>query len=355
MSHTQSVFHRWMRRLIVLFVVFMAYIIVADRYAPLTTESRVYGYVVQLAPEVSGPITAVMIRNNQSVEKGQLLFTINDSKYTIAVNKAKVALQQAYEQEESLYAQVAAAIANTASSKANYTNAVAEYKRIGKLAKNNLVSKSMQDSAYARYQAAGSTLHAYQQQALAIKAKLGDDVGGSSLVMAAKNNLAEAQLNLSHTQIFAPNKGVITNLQLEVGAMAIVNQPMLTFISSDSLWVAADFREKATALISNTSAAYVTYDALPGQVFDFTVGSRDFGVASAQQTASGKLTSVEVSNRWVRDAQRIRINLVSEEAIPVQLFVGSRATVVLYPAGNVWWQKLASLQIKLAGLLHYIY
>ena len=126
MPHTQSTFRRWMRSLIVLFIVFMAYIIVADRYAPLTTESRVYGYVVQLAPEVSGPIIDVAIGNNQHVEKGQLLFTINNSKYTLAVNKAKVALQQAYEQEKSLYAQVEAAIANTASSNANYNNATAE-------------------------------------------------------------------------------------------------------------------------------------------------------------------------------------------------------------------------------------
>ncbi|WP_017222679.1 HlyD family secretion protein [Moritella dasanensis] len=355
MSHTQSAFRRWMCRLIVLFIVFMAYIIVADRYAPLTTESRVYGYVVQLAPEVSGPIIDVAINNNQHVEKGQLLFRINNSKYSIAVNKANVALQQAYEQQTSLYAQVEAAIANTASSNANYNNAAAEYKRISKLAKKHLVSVSMQDSAYAKYQAARSTLHAAKQQTLAIKAQLGTGVGDSSLVMAAKNNLAQATLDLSHTNIYAPNTGVITNLQLEVGAMATANQPMLTFISSDSLWVAADFREKATTLISKTSAAYVTYDALPGQVFNFTVASRDFGVASAQQTASGQLTSVEVSNRWVRDAQRIRVNLASEQAIPSQLFVGSRATVVLYPTNNVWWQTLASLQIKLAGLLHYIY
>ncbi|WP_392339649.1 HlyD family secretion protein [Moritella marina] len=355
MSHTQSAFHRWMRRLIVLFIVFMAYIIVADRYVPLTTESRVYGYVVQLAPEVSGPITDVAISNNQHVKKGQLLFSINDSKYAIALDRAKVALQQAYEQEQSLYAQVEAAIANTASCEANYNNAAAEYQRINKLAKKHLVSTSMQESAYAKYQAARSTLHASKQQTLVIKAQLGTGIGDSSLVMAANNNLAQAELDLSHTNIYAPSAGVITNLQVEIGAMATANQPMLTFISSDSLWVAADFREKATTLMTNSSAAYVTYDALPGQVFNFTVASRDFGVASAQQTATGKLTSVEVSNRWVRDAQRIRVNLASEQALPNQLFVGSRATVVLYPTGNVWWQTLASLQIKLAGLLHYIY
>jgi len=355
MPNTESIFGHWMRRLMLVFVVVISYIIVADRYAPLTTESRVYGYVVQLAPDVSGKITHVAIGNNQAVEQGQLLFSIDNSRYIIAVNKAKVALQQAYEQQASLHAQVEAGLANIAASQANYNNAAAEYQRIRKLAKKHLVSNTMLDNAYANYQAAGSSLRATEQQTLATKATLGEGNGDSSMVMAPKNNLAKAELDLSYTQVFAPSKGVITNLQLEVGASAIANQPILTFIPTDSLWVSADFREKATALISNTSSAYVTYDALPGQVFNFTIASRDFGVASAQQTASGQLAAVEVSNRWVRDAQRVRVNLASEQPIPHQLFVGSRATVVLYPADSGWWQTLASMQINLAALLHYIY
>ncbi|MEF1221118.1 HlyD family secretion protein, partial [Photobacterium damselae] len=128
-----------------------------------------------------------------------------------------------------------------------------------------------------------------------------------------------------------------------------------TFIPTDNMWVSADFREKATALINDKSAAYVTYDALPGEVFDFKIASRDFGVSSAQQNPNGQLTTVEVNNRWVRDAQRIRVNLVSEEPMPKQLFVGSRATVVIYPTENPIWQFMASAEIWIASVFHYIY
>lgn len=62
-------FKHWMRTLIVLFIVLFLYIIIADRHAPLTTEGRVQGYVVQVAPEVSGKVTDVLIENNQSVQK----------------------------------------------------------------------------------------------------------------------------------------------------------------------------------------------------------------------------------------------------------------------------------------------
>ncbi|MCV5232757.1 biotin/lipoyl-binding protein, partial [Escherichia coli] len=78
--------------MIVLFIVLFLYIIIADRHAPLTTEGRVQGYVVQVAPEVSGKVTDVLIENNQSVQKGDVLFTIDDRKYKIALEQAELSL-----------------------------------------------------------------------------------------------------------------------------------------------------------------------------------------------------------------------------------------------------------------------
>ncbi|OBU42526.1 HlyD family secretion protein [Photobacterium damselae] len=355
MQTAESAFRRWMRCLIILFLIFLAYIIVADRHAPLTTESRVHGYVVQIAPEVSGNVTSVKVKNNQDVKKGELLFTIDDSKYQIAVERAKVNLAQAHEQETALYAQADAAKAQIATAQAAYNNANREYNRIQKLANKNLVSQSMRDNAFAQDKVTRSNLAAAKQQLLVIQAKLGSTPGNSTMVHAAENALKQAELDLSHTQVKAPSNGVITNMQLDEGTMASANKPILTFIPTDNMWVSADFREKATALINDKSAAYVTYDALPGEVFDFKIASRDFGVSSAQQNPNGQLTTVEVNNRWVRDAQRIRVNLVREEPMPKQLFVGSRATVVIYPTENPIWQFMASAEIWIASVFHYIY
>ncbi len=92
-------FKHWMRTLIVLFIVLFFYIIIADRHAPITTEGRVQGYVVQVAPEVSGKVTDVLIENNQSVHQGDVLFKIDDRKYKIALEQAKLSLQSAYEKK----------------------------------------------------------------------------------------------------------------------------------------------------------------------------------------------------------------------------------------------------------------
>ncbi|HHP0460695.1 TPA: HlyD family secretion protein [Vibrio harveyi] len=348
-------FKHWMRTLIVLFIVLFFYIIIADRHAPITTEGRVQGYVVQVAPEVSGKVTDVLIENNQSVHQGDVLFKIDDRKYKIALEQAELSLQSAYEKEATLYSQREAAQANIARAEATYNNAHGEYTRLQKLSKQKVISQSTLDNAYAQNQVSRAALKAEQQNLKVIEAQLGDKKGQSTAVRIAQNGIEKAQLDLANTAVMAPSDGVVTNLQLEVGTMANTNMPMLTFVPTSSMWVAADFREKSVAGVDKNYHAMVAFDANPGSVYDFDLSSRDYGVAAAQQTPNGALTKVEVNNRWVRDAQRTRVNLTSQEALPSSLFVGSRATIVLYPDNSPFWELMAQAQIHLASWFHFIY
>ena len=291
-------FKHWMRTLIVLFIVLFFYIIIADRHAPITTEGRVQGYVVQVAPEVSGKVTNVMIDNNQAVHKGDVLFKIDDRKYKIALEQAELSLQSAYEKEATLYSQREAALANIARAQATYNNAHNEYSRLQKLSQQKVISQSNLDNAYAQNQVSRAALKAEQQNLKVIEAQLGDKKGQSTAVRIAKNGIEKAQLDLANTSVLAPSDGVVTNLQLEVGTMANTNMPLLTFVPTGSMWVAADFREKSVANVNNSYHAMVAFDANPGSVYDFDLSSRDYGVAAAQQTPNGALTKVEVNNRW---------------------------------------------------------
>lgn len=348
-------FKNWMRTLIVLFIVLFLYVVIADRHAPITTEGRVQGYVVQVSPEVSGKVTNVLINNNQSVRKGDVLFKIDDRKYKIALQQAKLSLQSANEKEATLYSQREAAIANIAKAQATFDNAHREYVRLQKLSSQKVISQSALDDAYAQNQVASAALKAENQNLKVIEAQLGEKKGQSSAVRIAQNGIDKAMLDLSNTEVLAPSDGVVTNLQLEAGTMANSNMPLLTFVPTGSMWVAADFREKSVANADKTYHALVTFDANPGTVYDFDISSRDYGVAAAQQTPNGALTKVEVNNRWVRDAQRTRVNLISDEELPSALFVGSRATIALYPDNSVFWQFMAKVQIHIASWFHFIY
>ncbi|MCG7588150.1 HlyD family secretion protein [Photobacterium sp. OFAV2-7] len=348
-------FKSWMRFLIAFFFLLFAYIVIADRHAPLTTEGRVQGYVVQVAPEVTGKITQVFVTNNQKVKQGDALFEIDERKYRIALDKATLSLRSALEKEETLYSQREAALANISRARANYNNTHREYQRLEKLSFKKVISQSNLDNAAAQDHIAKATLRAQEQNLKVIETQLGDEKGKSTAVLLAQNMVNSANLDLSYTVVTAPSDGVVTNLQLEVGTMARVNAPLLTFVPTGSMWVAADFREKSVAGVDGNYSALVTFDANPGEVYRFSIKSRDYGVAAAQQQPNGSLTQVEKNNRWVRDAQRTRVNLENNEHLPNSLFVGSRATIVLYPSDSAFWSLMATTQAYLASWFHFIY
>ncbi|MCK6263480.1 HlyD family secretion protein [Vibrio sp. ZSDE26] len=348
-------FKQWMKVLSLTFIVLFLYIIIADRNAPLTTEGRVHGHVVQIAPEVSSRVTEVMIRNNDHVGKGDILFKLDPRQFEIALDKAELSLKSAKEKEIALHAQKSAAIANITRAKASLDNALSEYNRIVTLSKQQAVSRSTLDEVTKHYQVATAALEIERQNLKVLQAQLGRGEGTTTDVRLAKNQVEKAKLDLEKTYVRSPSDGVVTNLRLEVGTAASANMPLLTFVSSGSLWVAADFREKSVTRVNDDYKALVTFDAYPGRVFQYDVDSRDHGVSSGQQTPNGTLTEIQVNNRWVRDAQRTRINLDNDETLPSSLFVGSRATMVLHSGNNAFWQAVAKLRIRMVSLFHFIY
>ena len=61
----------------------------ADRYTPYTSQARVDGYVIGIAPKVAGEVVKVSVINNQTVKAGQPLFQIDPSQYRIGLDKAR--------------------------------------------------------------------------------------------------------------------------------------------------------------------------------------------------------------------------------------------------------------------------
>ena len=117
----------------------------------------------------------------------------------------------------------------------------------------------------------------------------------------------------------------------------------------------ADFREKSLVHVQVGSRAKVSFDALPGKVFNAKIISFEAGVSDGQLNANGLLSATESSNRWVRDAQRQRIHLQLEQHDMLAKFPsGARATVQLLPESSIgsWF---AGMQIRLISVLHFIY
>ena len=75
-------------------------------YSPWTRDARIRADVVTVAPDVSGYVTDVNVRNNQFVRKGDILFKIEQDRYRLALANAEASLAGQYAQRQMLQEQL---------------------------------------------------------------------------------------------------------------------------------------------------------------------------------------------------------------------------------------------------------
>ena len=348
-------FARYVKLALVAFAVCFIYFVVADIRMPMTPQARVYHQVTQISPQLNGPIIKVLVSNNQHVEKGQVLFEIDDTPYNIALEKAQIKLANVAQENAQIDAQVDAMKARIAAATAILVERKSEYQRLNTLIESNVVSQQDVDKANAQLQSAEADLSALKAE-LNLQIVARGERGERNLkYREARNALNRAELNLAYTRIKAPHEGIMANMQVTKGTYAKQSVPLASVVDN-KLDLVADFREKSLTSVEKGVRAKVVFDAIPGKVFAAQVEDFEAGVSNGQLSANGKLAAVEKSNRWVRDAQRQRVHIsLDESEAPLnRLTSGARATVQIVP-NNPIENFVANVQIRFISLLHYVY
>ena len=250
--------------------------------APWTRDGTVLAYTVTIAPQVSGQITHLNVRDNQLVHKGDILLTIDPTDFALAVDRAKAVADEA---------EVFAA------------NMAREARRRGEL---NTLSVSEEEQ------------QTYTSKAASAEAAFRE----------ANAAVAQARVNLQRTDIRSPVNGYVTNLITQQGDYATTGQNLIAVVDTDSFWVAGYFEETALPQIGVGAPATIkllgSRDIIRGHVDSF---ARGIEVANAQPDKIG-LPSVNPIFNWVRLAQRVPVRIhIDQVPERVKLFVGATATV----------------------------
>ena len=247
---------------------------------PWTRDGRVRANVVQIAPDVSGLVTAVPVQDNQAVAAGALLFEVDSARYALALRQAGSAL---------------------AASKVALAQAQRENARNSGL--GNLISQELREQAGSRVEAA---------QANVAQA----DVG-----------LAAARLNLERARVRAPTDGLVTNLDMRTGSYAQAGRAALALVDAKSFYVEGYFEETKLPRIHVGDRVRVT--PMGGTRLDGTVESIAAGIADRDRsTGSNLLPSVNPTFNWVRLAQRIPVRVKLDPlAAGTRLVAGETVTV----------------------------
>lgn len=348
-------FSRYVRLSLIGFVFVFIYYLIADIYLPVTPQARVYHPVVQISPQINGRVVKVLVSNNQQVKADDVLFSIDQGPYTLALEQAELMLDDAKLQNKRLDTNVKAIEANISAAKAKQHEQKLLKNRGEQLYQNNSISEQALESIRANFEASRANEAALTAQLAEAVLARGESGEHNLAIRHAANKLAQAELNLSYTQVRSLSDGVVTNLQLLEGAYALAGNPLLAIVAKKADLV-ADFREKSLLNMKPGSLARVVFDSRPGEVYNAKIMTFEAGVSNGQLSANGMLSITETSNRWVRDAQRQRIHLklINDEELITNMPSGSRATVQLLPE-SIIGQWFGAAQIRFISWLHYIY
>lgn len=340
----------------------LTWYLLADRFTPYTTQARVQGYVVGVAPKVGGVVTQVWVVNNQQVEAGQPLFEIDPSQYQIALQRAQSDLENTRSQVDAGSAGVETTRANLRAALANETKAEKDYSRLERLHREDPgtismrrleVSKASLDQARAKVAAAESEIQR------AIEQKGGDDDASNALLMSAQSAVKKAQLDLDNTIVRASSAGLITDLRTDVGQYAGTGNPVMTLVAIHDVWVNAEFTENNLGHLHPGSPVEILFDVLPGRVFDGKIRSIGLGVSVGKSQPPGTLPTVQNDRDWLRQAQRfpvlIGFDVAQYESLQQHLRVGGQASVIAYSEGHGVLRILGKAYIRLMSWFSYAY
>ena len=336
--------------------------LLADRFTPYTTQARVQGYVVGVAPKVAGTVTQVWVKNNQEVEAGDRLFEIDPAQYAIALKRAQSDLENAQRQVGAGTAGVESAQAKLRGALANELKAEKDYQRLQRLYKEDpgtISVRRLEISQASLEQAQASVTAAEAEIQRAIEQRGGDEEANNSILKSAQNAVEKAELDLSNTVVKASTRGVITDLRTEVGLYAGTGSPVLTLVSIHDVWISAEFTENNLGHLQPGSPVEIIFDALPGQVYAGQVRSIGVGVDTGQNQKPGTLPTIQNSRDWLRQAQRFPVTVGFDtnqaDNLTRQLRVGGQASVIAYSEEHGFLRLLGKLYIRLMSLLSYAY
>lgn len=344
-----------------LIILSLVWYLLSDRFTPYTSQARVQGYVVGVAPKVAGLVTRVWVSNNQEVDKDEPLFQVDPSQYEIALARAESDLVSARRQVGAGSASVDSARANLLAALANADKAEKNATRLQRLHDEDpgTISKRQLESAHANLAAARAQASAAKAGIQAAIEQMGGiDESDNSILKTAMTAVDKAALDLSNTTVRAASAGIITDLRADAGNYAGAGSPVMTLVAIKDVWISADFTENNLGHVVVGTPVEILFDVLPGEVFPGEVRSIGLGVSDGQATSAGTLPTIQNNRDWLRQSQRFPVIIgfdPEQGGLRDKLRVGAQVAVVAYPRGHGILRLLGEFHIRVMSWFSYAY
>ncbi len=247
---------------------------------------------VKISADVAAKITDLNVKEGEWVEKGKLLVQLDRERFLAAMESAEANLK--------------ASESNATLAKENMLKAEKDYVRIKELFEQNLETQANLDQAYAADKTEKARYNSALQQ-----------------VEQAKAALKQAKDDLSKTTIYAPISGTISELNKEVGEIALGSQfqedVIMTISKLSGMETLVNVDENDVVSLAVGDSSTIEVDALPDQVFHGVVSEI---ASSATITGSGTLdqkTEFEVKISITDPGRELRPGMTASSDIITEI------------------------------------
>lgn len=277
--------------------------------AESTENAYVRAPTLVVAPQVSGYVAAVEVRDYEHVRAGQVLARVDDRIYRARVDAARAALN--------------AQIAGLANARAQLARARADMTRVDELVRDGSVSMRERDQ----------TLAALRQAEAQTRQADGRPGSFEAQVDAARAQLALAEIDLAHTVIRAKVDGQVSEIGVRLGQYVTNGTQLMSLVPAER-WVIANFKESQIARMSPGQRASFTVDALNG--------ARFYGQVERLSPAAGSEFAVlkpdNATGNFVKVPQRfgVRIGIDPGQALAERLGPGMSVEVRVQTQEEAW-------------------
>jgi membrane fusion protein (multidrug efflux system) len=306
------------------------------RYMVSTDDAYVGARNSTLSPKVSGYISDVAVVDNAHVKAGDVIVSIEDGDYRLAVQTARdqIAVQQATIQRfarqiTAQQAVVEQAKAQLASAKAGEIRTDLELKRQQDLATRQINSRASLEQAQANYDQAVAAVQAadasIESAAATVEVLKAQREEASRTLQQYQTALAKAERDLSFTVIRAPFDGVIGNRAVQVGDYVQPTQRLASLVPLDAVYIDANFKETQTSRLRPGQPVSISVDALPGQTIEGRVAS----FAPASGSVFSLLPPDNATGNFTKIVQRLPVRILVPAEIAEQSVLRPGMSVVV--------------------------
>ena len=329
------VVHRAVRILLLVFVPLLAvvaglYIFATGGREVETDNAYVKANIVPISAAVTGRVIEVLVRDNQQVGAGAVLFRMDPEPYLIAVAGARAQMDVVRTEVQSLRAEYRATLQEAAEARSRIEFLSKQLERQERLKEKGMTRGDTYDEARHNLEAARRRLDSIREKTNRVLADLSGraDTPVERLPRYAEARAAydAAMLDLERAQIKAPFAGVVSNLRLQVGEYVEKGAPMFSLIESGPLWVEANYKETQLTYMAVGQPAKVVADAYPDHEWPASVET----IASATGAEFAVLPPQNATGNWVKVVQRVPVRIkVAQPAGHPQLRAGMTVNVIV--------------------------